>query len=69
VFKFLIFNLEFLAEMGTTASYLLGTVGPSGFSSNSTAEDVTANLDLTSKTVIVTGMSPLLSFSFPFVSF
>ncbi|XP_024364993.1 short-chain dehydrogenase TIC 32 B, chloroplastic [Physcomitrium patens] len=41
--------------MGTTVSYLRGTVGPSGYSSNSTAEDVTANLDLSSKTIIVTG--------------
>lgn len=47
--------------MGTTASYLRGTVGPSGYSSSSTAEDVIANLDLTSKTVIVTGTTPPLS--------
>lgn len=37
------------------AAYLRGTAGPSGFGSSSTAEDVTADLDLTSKTVIVTG--------------
>lgn len=41
--------------MGATASYLRGTPGPSGYSSASTAEDVTADLDLSSKTVIVTG--------------
>ena len=44
-------------EMGTAASYLRGTPGPSGFGSASTAEDVTAGLDLSSKTIIVTGKS------------
>ena len=41
--------------MGITPSYMIGTPGPSGFGSKSTAEDVTANLDLRSKTIIVTG--------------
>jgi len=41
--------------MGITPSYMIGTPGPSGFGSKSTAEDVTANMDLTSKTIIVTG--------------
>jgi hypothetical protein len=36
--------------------YLLGSIGASGFGSKSTAEDVTKGLDLSSTTVIITGM-------------
>jgi retinol dehydrogenase-12 len=43
--------------MGATVSYLRGTPGPSGFGSTSTAEDVTAGLDLHNYTAIVTGIS------------
>jgi WW domain-containing oxidoreductase len=41
--------------MGAWVSYLKGTPGPSGFGSASTAEDVTAGLDLHNYTAIVTG--------------
>lgn len=41
--------------MGGTASYLKGTPGPSGFGSKSTAEDVTTGMDLSSKTIIISG--------------
>lgn len=42
-------------RMGGAVSYLRGTPGPSGFGSKSTAEDVTAGMDLSSKTIIISG--------------
>ncbi|XP_024369287.1 short-chain dehydrogenase TIC 32, chloroplastic isoform X2 [Physcomitrium patens] len=41
--------------MGSIWKYLSGAAGPSGFGSKSTAEDVTADVDLTSKTIIISG--------------
>ncbi|CAK9199551.1 unnamed protein product [Sphagnum troendelagicum] len=41
--------------MGQVLGHLLGTPGPSGFGSKSTAEDVIENVELHSKTVIITG--------------
>ncbi|KAH9546199.1 hypothetical protein CY35_12G082000 [Sphagnum magellanicum] len=41
--------------MGQVLGHLLGTLGPSGFGSKSTAEDVIENVELHSKTVIITG--------------
>ncbi|CAM6079420.1 unnamed protein product [Sphagnum tenellum] len=40
--------------MGQVLGHLLGTPGPSGFGSKSTAEDVIENVELHSKTVIIT---------------
>jgi len=41
--------------MGGLWAYLTGSAGPSGFGSRSTAEDVTAGIDLSSKTIIISG--------------
>lgn len=41
--------------MGGLWNYLTGSAGPSGFGSRSTAEDVTAGMDLSSKTIIISG--------------
>jgi hypothetical protein len=41
--------------MGQVVGHLLGTPGPSGFGSKSTAEDVIENVEPHSKTVIITG--------------
>lgn len=41
--------------MGGLWNYLTGSAGPSGFGSKSTAEDVTAGMDLRSKTIIISG--------------
>ncbi|KAH8946157.1 hypothetical protein BDL97_12G078100 [Sphagnum fallax] len=41
--------------MGQVLGHVLGTPGPSGFGSKSTAEDVIENVELHSKTVIITG--------------
>eukprot|EP01018_Ginkgo_biloba_P032425 Gb_01341 [translate_table: standard] len=42
-------------EMRDTINYLIGAVGPSGFGSKSTAEDVTADCNLQSVTAVITG--------------
>ena len=57
-----------LGKMGAWVSYLKGTPGPSGFGSASTAEDVTAGLDLHNYTAIVTGFSFISSRLPPFNS-
>jgi WW domain-containing oxidoreductase len=41
--------------MGGLWNYLTGSAGPSGFGSKSTAEDVTGGMDLSSKTIIISG--------------
>ncbi|KAG0621149.1 hypothetical protein M758_4G273000 [Ceratodon purpureus] len=41
--------------MGGLWAYLTGGAGPSGFGSRSTAEDVTAGIDLSSKTIVISG--------------
>ncbi|XP_024372709.1 short-chain dehydrogenase TIC 32, chloroplastic isoform X1 [Physcomitrium patens] len=41
--------------MGGMWAYLTGSPGPSGFGSRSTAEDVTAGINLSSKTIIISG--------------
>ncbi|KAJ7517708.1 hypothetical protein O6H91_21G036600 [Diphasiastrum complanatum] len=41
--------------MAEYLKYLVGWPGPSGFGSRTTAEEVTADLDLTSHTVLITG--------------
>jgi len=41
--------------MGGLWNYLTGGAGPSGFGSRSTAEDVTSGIDLSSKTIIISG--------------
>lgn len=46
---------ERLRTMGGLWTYLTGSAGPSGFGSRSTAEDVTAGIDLSSKTIIISG--------------
>lgn len=51
--------------MGQVLGHLLGTLGPSGFGSKSTAEDVIENVELHSKTVIITGAFVSLPSSSP----
>lgn len=43
-------------------STLLGTTGPTGFSSKSTAEDVTEGLDLSGKNILITGCNSGLGY-------
>lgn len=51
--------------MGQVLGHVLGTPGPSGFGSKSTAEDVIENVELHSKTVIITGAFVSLPSSSP----
>ena len=41
--------------MGGLWAYLTGSAGSSGFGSRSTAEDVTVGIDLSSKTIVISG--------------
>ena len=48
-----VFTYEYMKD---SLWYLLGSIGASGFGSKTTAEDVTKSLDLSSTTIIITGM-------------